>query len=203
MASAPRTSPDERLRERLQPRHLDFGAQHVGLGRRPTRVPCVRRADDVPRESDLFGDQRRRPASLLQHQEGVGRLYADVQRRPVRVSAQPVEICQRGCATVAADAGKRDPLLERDTHVRAAQHERQVVERGREHGSSSAETMVGRASPARLRARAACISSRRSPARRMTSPRLRGDGSTGVVVPPPGSARSGPTPRGEERIEDL
>ncbi len=41
--------------------------------------------------------------------------------------------------------------------------------------------MVGRASPARMRARAACISSRRSLASRMTSPRLRGDGSTGVV----------------------
>ena len=48
-------------------------------------------------------------------------------------------------------------------------------------GSSSAETMIGRASPARLRARAACISSLPSLARRMTSPRLSGDGSAGVV----------------------
>jgi hypothetical protein len=47
--------------------------------------------------------------------------------------------------------------------------------------SWSADTMLGRASPARIRARAACISSRRSLASRMTSPRLKGDASTEYV----------------------
>ena len=44
-------------------------------------------------------------------------------------------------------------------------------------GSESAETIVGRASPAVVRARAARISSLRSPAIRTTSARLSGDGS--------------------------
>ena len=133
IASAPRTSPTSAFAKRFQPRHLDFGAQHVGLGSRPARVPRVRRGHDVPREADLFGDQRRRSASLLQHQEGIGGLDSHVQRRPVRVRAKPVEIRQRGGPTMAADPGQRDPLLDRDAHVRAAQHERQVVERGRDH----------------------------------------------------------------------
>ncbi len=87
--------PDERPRERFQPRHFDFGAQHVGLGRCAARVPRVRRGHDVPRETDLFGDQGRRSASLLQHQEGIGSLHSHVQRCPVRVRAKPVEIRQR------------------------------------------------------------------------------------------------------------
>jgi len=49
-------------------------------------------------------------------------------------------------------------------------------------GSSSADTIAGRASPARARASAAWISARRSPAMRMTSARLSGDGSFGGVA---------------------
>ena len=60
--------------------------------------------------------------------------------------------------------------------------------------------MVGRCSPARTRARAACISSRRSPASRMTSPRLSGDGSTGVVCAAAGTRR-GRGPDHEEESE--
>ena len=34
---------------------------------------------------------------------------------------------------MAADPGQRNPLLDRDAHVSAAQHEGQVIERGRDH----------------------------------------------------------------------
>ena len=37
--------------------------------------------------SELFGDERCSPPALLQHQEGVGRLYADIQGGPVRLGA--------------------------------------------------------------------------------------------------------------------
>ena len=67
----------------------------------------------------LLGDQRRRAATLLQHQEGIGGLHADVQDRAVRVRAQPVNVRQRGCATMPADPRQREPLLSEHARVRA------------------------------------------------------------------------------------
>ena len=96
MASAPRTSLDERARERFEPRHFDLGAQHVGLRRGAARVSGVGGGHDVAGEGDLLGDQRRRAPALLQHQEGVGGLNADIQRGPARFGAQPIDIRQRG-----------------------------------------------------------------------------------------------------------
>ena len=96
-------------------------------------VSRIRGADDVAREHELLGDERCSPPTLLQHQEGGGRLYADIQGGPVRLRSQPIDIGQSGCAAVSANAGQRNLLLEREAHVRATQHERQVIERGREH----------------------------------------------------------------------
>ena len=55
--------------------------------------------------------------------------------RTVRLALgpQPIDIRQGRGATVAANAGQRNLLLDRDAHVRAAQHEGQVIERGRDH----------------------------------------------------------------------
>jgi hypothetical protein len=103
------------------------------LGSCAARVPRVRRGHDVPRETDLFGDQRRRPASFLQHQERIRRLDSHVQRRPVHVCAKALEIRQRGRSTMAADPRQRNPLFDRDAVVGAAHHERLVIERGRDH----------------------------------------------------------------------
>src|SRR5262245_20033713 len=74
-------------------------------------------------------------------------------------------------------------------------------------GSDSAETMAGRASPAVVRARAACISSLRSPAIRMTSDRLSGEGNAdGCAAATPDDdvsiARSS-TPEGERRFMSI
>ena len=51
---------DERARKRFESRHLDLGAQHVGLRRGSAGVAGVGGADDVARERELFGDERLR-----------------------------------------------------------------------------------------------------------------------------------------------
>jgi hypothetical protein len=50
-----------------------------------------------------------------------------------RCPRKPIKIRQRGRPAAAADARQRDSLLDRDAHVRAARHEREMVERGRDH----------------------------------------------------------------------
>ena len=77
----------ERAGERLEPGDLDLGAKHVGLRRGSAGVSRIRRADDVSREHELLGNERCRPPPLLQHQEGGGRLDADIQGGPVRIGS--------------------------------------------------------------------------------------------------------------------
>ena len=168
---------DERARQRLEPGDLDLRAQHVGLRRGAAGVSGVRGGDDVAGEGQLLVDERRRPPPLLEHQERVGRLHADVEDGPPRVGPQPIHVRQRRGATMSADARQRNPLLDRDADVRALQHEGQVIQRRRDHRIVERGDDGGPGFPARVRARAASISSLRSPARRTTSPRLSGSGS--------------------------
>ena len=79
IASAPRTSPTSARASASSRATSTSARKHVGLRRGSAGVSRIRRADDVAREHDLLRDERCRPPSLLQHQEGVGRLYADVQ----------------------------------------------------------------------------------------------------------------------------
>jgi hypothetical protein len=44
-----------------------------------------------------------------------------------------LDVCQGGWAAVSANAGQGKLLLKGEAHVRATQHERQVIEGGREH----------------------------------------------------------------------
>ena len=133
MASAPRTSPTSARASASSRATSTSARKHVRLRRGSAGVSGIRGADHVAREGELLGDERRGPPALLQHQEGVGRLYADIQRGPVRFGAQSIDICQGGCAAVPANAGQGNLLLDREAHVRAAQHEGQVIERGRNH----------------------------------------------------------------------
>ena len=116
-----------------QPRDFDLRPQHVRLRRGAAGISGVRCADDVTRKCHLLGDQRRGPPPFLQHQERVRRLNAHIERRAIRLGAQAIDICQGGGAAVPANAGERNLLLDRDADVGAAQHERQVVERRRNH----------------------------------------------------------------------
>jgi hypothetical protein len=77
----------KRAGKRLEPGDLDFGAKHVGLRRGSAGVSRVRGADNVSREHELLRNERCSPPSLLQHQEGGGRLYADIQGGSVRIGS--------------------------------------------------------------------------------------------------------------------
>ena len=134
MASAPRTS--------LTSARANASSRATSTSARSTSdcgaVPLAYRAFAAVTTSRAKAicsvDERRRPPALLQHQERVGRLHADVERRPAaRRRAADRRSASADGATVAADAGQRNLLLDRDADVRAAQHERQVIERGRDH----------------------------------------------------------------------
>ena len=77
----------ERAGERLEAGDLDLGAKHVGLRRGSAGVSRIRRADHVSREQQLLRNERGGPPPLLQHQEGGGRLQADIQGGPVRIGS--------------------------------------------------------------------------------------------------------------------
>jgi hypothetical protein len=56
----------------------------------------------VAGERNLFGHQRRRSSSLLQHQEPIRGLHADVQGGPEHIRAKPIHIRQRRGSPMAA-----------------------------------------------------------------------------------------------------
>ncbi len=81
----------ERARKRFEPGHLDLGAQHVGLRRGSAGVSGIRGADDVARERELLGDERRRSAGAPAPS---GRRWPPVCRRP-RWSGSPQRAADR------------------------------------------------------------------------------------------------------------
>ena len=70
---------------------------------------------------------------LLEHQVRVRGVDSHIERRAIRFGPQAIDIRQRGGPAVAANAGQRNLLLDRDADVGPAQHERQVIEGWRNH----------------------------------------------------------------------
>ena len=195
MASAPRTSltsarasASSRATSTSARSTSDCGA--VPLAYRAFAALTTSRANASCSETSAVG-----PPALLHHQERVGRLHADVQGGPARLSAQPIDIGQGGCAAVPANAGQRDLLLDREADVRAAQHEGQVIERGRDHrvverGHDGGSCLAGANACARrldlvspLAGEANDVAEAQGRRKHLAS-----------SVPPLGSARSRPTP---------
>jgi len=72
-------------------------------------------------------------AALPQHEESVGGLDLHVERGARGLGGEPVAFGEHRSASVTANAGEGKPLLDREAHVGALPHERQMVERGGEH----------------------------------------------------------------------
>jgi hypothetical protein len=131
------------------------------------------------REGQLLVDQRGCPTAFPQHQEGGGCLEANIERGAGRLGAQSVEVRQRWPSPMPSNRRKRDRCsIVTLTSAPPGMNGRWSSD-GESIGSSSAKAIVGRASPARIRARDAWMSSPRSTAIRITSRRPSGDGSTG------------------------
>ena len=124
----------ERALQRLQPCDLHFGPEHIRLRRRAARISGVCRVDDIPGKRDLLVDEYRRTSPLLEHQVGVRCVDSHIERRASRFGPQAIDVSEGGCASMTANAGERNLLLDRDADVGPAQHERQVVEGRRNHG---------------------------------------------------------------------